>query len=93
MMELFDRSDIHAALQKGHTERQPTAQLKRQQKQRSYIEETSMMIFQMYIEDLEQDREAAARRTGDHYAPMVEQYRWETWTAAGLNKTDHFGAC
>lgn len=89
-MELFDRSDMEAALKKARPEQRPASHRnrsqQRRQKQLSYIEETSMMIFRMYVEDLEQEREAAARRSGDSYTPMVEQYRWETWTAAGLNK-------
>lgn len=50
-----------------------------------YVEQTSWVLFLKYLEDLEQDKEAAALLSGKEYKRLLEpSYRWTTWAAPKL---------
>ena len=47
-----------------------------------YIEQTSWILFLKYLEDLERDKQTAARLAGKPYQPIIEeQYKWHVWAA------------
>lgn len=51
-----------------------------------YIEQTSWIIFLKYLDDLEIEKEKAAKLAGKKYQFILEpEYRWSTW-ACPLNK-------
>jgi type I restriction enzyme M protein len=46
------------------------------------VEQTSLILFIKYLDDLEQDRATAAELTGKNYTPIInEAYRWGVWAA------------
>lgn len=51
-----------------------------------YIEQTSWIIFLKYLDDLEVEKEKAARLAGKKYEFILDpEYRWSTWTCP-MNK-------
>ena len=47
-----------------------------------YIEATSWLLFLKYLDDYENDREAAAKLNGETYKRLIEnEYKWTTWAA------------
>ncbi len=60
-----------------------------------YVEQTSWILFQKYLDDMEKDRRDAAELAGKAYLPIVDpKYRWETWAApkGKDGKLDHHKA-
>jgi type I restriction enzyme M protein len=52
------------------------------QNELDYIEQTSWIIFLKYLDDLEEDRQTAARLGGAFYLPILdEHHRWRAWAA------------
>ena len=57
-----------------------------------YIEQTSWILFLKYLDDLEKDKETAARLSGQTYQRIIEpEFQWTTWAAPKLKngKIDH----
>ncbi len=61
-----------------------------------YVEQTSWILFLKYLDDLERDRDTAAKLTGKTYTPIIDtDYRWTKWAAPKINngngtlKIDH----
>ena len=57
-----------------------------------YIEQISWLLFLKYLDDLEREREAAARLDGKRYADILDKpYRWDEWAAprTKLGQIDH----
>ena len=51
-----------------------------------YVEQSSWILFLKYLDDLEQNREAAAELDGRTYTPIIERkYRWGTWALPKKN--------
>lgn len=47
-----------------------------------YVEQSSWIIFLKYLDDLEEEREAAATLANQTYKPLLEaEYRWREWAA------------
>jgi type I restriction enzyme M protein len=47
-----------------------------------YIEATSWLLFLKYLDDFENDREAAAKLNGEKYTRLINNnYQWTTWAA------------
>lgn len=47
-----------------------------------YVEQTSWIIFLKYLDDLESDRQTAAKLTGGYYMPILDEaHRWRAWAA------------
>jgi len=45
-----------------------------------YVEQTSWIIFLKYLDDLDTDRQTAAKLTGGYYMPILdEKHRWKAW--------------
>lgn len=50
------------------------------QNELDYVEQTSWIIFLKYLDDLETDRQTAAKLTGGYYLPILdEKHRWREW--------------
>ncbi len=57
-----------------------------------YIEQTSWILFLKYLDDLEKDKEIAARLSGKNYERIIEpKFQWGNWAAPKLEngKIDH----
>jgi hypothetical protein len=47
-----------------------------------YVEQTSWILFQKYLADLEQDRRDAAELSGKSYTPIIDpKYSWDVWAS------------
>jgi len=47
-----------------------------------YVEQTSWILFLKYLDDLEQDKEAAARLSSKSYSSIIaKKYKWNVWAA------------
>ena len=47
-----------------------------------YVEQSSWILFLKYLDDLEEEREAAATLANKTYKPLLEpEYRWREWAA------------
>ena len=47
-----------------------------------YVEQSSWILFLKYLEDFEEDRQAAAELKGEDYSPFIQKkYRWSVWAA------------
>jgi type I restriction enzyme M protein len=47
-----------------------------------YVEQSSWILFLKYLDDLEEEREAAATLSNQTYKPLLEpEYRWREWAA------------
>ena len=47
-----------------------------------YVEQSSWILFLKYLDDLEEEREAAATLSNQTYKPLLEpEYRWRQWAA------------
>lgn len=47
-----------------------------------YVEQSSWILFLKYLDDLEEEREAAATLADKTYKPLLEaEYRWREWAA------------
>ncbi len=60
-----------------------------------YVEQTSWILFLKYLDDLEQDKKAAAALSGKHHSQIIDKrFKWNVWatpkTKAG--KLDHHKA-
>lgn len=65
------------------------------QNELDYVEQTSWIIFLKYLDDLETDRQTAAKLTGGYYMPILdEKHRWKTWAAPkkASGEIDHVNA-
>ena len=65
------------------------------QNELDYVEQTSWIIFLKYLDDLEQDRQTAAKLKGEAYSPILDdKHRWKTWAAPKLasGEIDHVSA-
>lgn len=65
------------------------------QNELDYVEQTSWIIFLKYLDDLEQDRQTAAKLKGEPYSPILDdKHRWKTWAAPKLasGEIDHVNA-
>ncbi|KEO85418.1 type I restriction-modification protein subunit M [Erythrobacter sp. JL475] len=50
------------------------------QNELDYVEQTSWIIFLKYLDDLESDRQTAAKLTGAQYSPILDdRHRWRAW--------------
>ncbi len=59
------------------------------------MEQTSWVLFLKYLDDLEKDKETAAKLAGKTYADIISpEYRWEVWAApkGKDGKIDHHKA-
>ena len=57
-----------------------------------YVEQTSWVLFLKYLDDLEKDRQTAAKLTGKTYTNIIApEYQWITWAGPKLKtgKIDH----
>jgi len=57
-----------------------------------YVEQTSWVLFLKYLDDLEKDKEIAAKLSGQTYTRLIEStYQWTNWAAPKLanGKIDH----
>lgn len=51
-----------------------------------YVEQSSWILFLKYLDDLEQNRLAAAELDGRSYEPIIERkFRWSTWAVPKKN--------
>jgi type I restriction enzyme M protein len=60
-----------------------------------YVEQTSWILFLKYLDDLEKDKQSAAKLAGKTYSRIISpEYRWETWAAPKNKekKLDHHKA-
>ena len=60
-----------------------------------YAEQTSWVLFLKYLDDLEEDRKAAAELTGKSYKSIIDpEYRWTKWACpkGKDGKLDHHKA-
>lgn len=60
-----------------------------------YVEQTSWIIFLKYLDDLDTDRQTAAKLTGGYYMPILdEKHRWKTWAVPkkANGEIDHLNA-
>ncbi|HEX6914981.1 MAG TPA: N-6 DNA methylase [Chitinophagaceae bacterium] len=60
-----------------------------------YVEQTSWVLFLKYLNDLEKDKETAARLKGKTYNPLVKpEFRWDKWASPKTKdgKLDHHKA-
>lgn len=60
-----------------------------------YVEQTSWILFLKYLDDLEKDKEVAARLSSKSYSSIIsEEYKWNTWAAPKTKdgKLDHHKA-
>lgn len=65
------------------------------QNELDYVEQTSWIIFLKYLDDLEQDRQTAAKLKGEAYTPILdEKHRWKNWAVPKLasGEVDHVNA-
>ncbi len=57
-----------------------------------YIEQTSWVLFLKYLDDLEKDKQTAAKLSGKTYTNIIAaEYQWSVWAAPKLEteKIDH----
>jgi len=57
-----------------------------------YVEQTSWILFLKYLDDLEKDKETAAKLTGKSYQKIIApEFQWTSWAAPKLSngKIDH----
>lgn len=60
-----------------------------------YVEQTSWIIFLKYLDDLDTDRQTAAKLTGGYYMPILdEKHRWKAWAVPkkANGEIDHINA-
>lgn len=60
-----------------------------------YVEQTSWIIFLKYLDDLDTDRQTAAKLTGGYYMPILdEKHRWKAWAVPkkANGEIDHLNA-
>jgi type I restriction enzyme M protein len=60
-----------------------------------YVEQTSWVLFLKYLDDLEKDKEAAARLSSKSYSSIIsDEYKWNVWAAPKTKegKLDHHKA-
>ena len=60
-----------------------------------YVEQTSWILFLKYFDDLEKEKENAAKLAGKSYSPIIaKSYKWEKWAAPKTKegKPDHHKA-
>lgn len=60
-----------------------------------YVEQTSWILFLKYLDDLEKDKQSAAKLAGKSYSRIISpEYWWETWAAPKNKegKLDHHKA-
>lgn len=60
-----------------------------------YVEQTSWVLFLKYFDDLEKDKEAAARLSSKSYSSIIaDEYKWNVWAAPKTadGKLDHHRA-
>ena len=60
-----------------------------------YVEQTSWVLFLKYLEDLERDKQTAAKLSGNPYQPIIEeQFKWHNWAVPKSpdGKIDHHKA-
>lgn len=60
-----------------------------------YVEQTSWIIFLKYLDDLDTDRQTAAKLTGGYYMPILdEKHRWKAWAVPkkASGEIDHLNA-
>ncbi len=50
-----------------------------------YVEQTSWILFLKYLDDLEQDKKAAAELSGQHHSEIIDsKFKWNVWAAPKL---------
>ena len=60
-----------------------------------YVEQTSWILFLKYLDDLEKDKQTAAKLSSKTYTPIIdEQFKWKVWAAPKTKngKLDHHNA-
>jgi len=60
-----------------------------------YVEQTSWVLFLKYLDDLEKDKQTAAKLSGKTYTPIIdEKFKWDVWAAPknSNDKLDHHKA-
>ncbi len=60
-----------------------------------YVEQTSWILFLKYLDDLEQDKNAAAKLSGKHHSEIIDKkFKWNVWAVPKTKegKLDHHKA-